>query len=434
MNQLALINIGRSENGYLSADLDDPNKSAGKFSLLKLFSFLLIFCSLALPTGSLFGFPVKHFAYIGCFVSLLGFWASSKRQLPLALIATFLFVSVFVAFYLFLGAINPIVRFGYAFSEGAAVFSAITIVLLVLSSIYFKAISIYDVAAYVFYGALAFAIWKVLVVLALVAGVVTFPEVYSFLIKYIGYRPVTSGIFGGLVRFNLIIYDFVVAVLLYFVPAYPKIFSKVPKLLRYFFLVVGLACLVFAFSRLLFVLVAVLWGYLVLFKLPLLSRLVFISIAVVVVTMSAAWISGAFDQRFNDIRSSHSDDIRSEQVSALLNEWTNSPLIGGGFGSYAPGYVRDPAAPFSYEVQWVGFLAKLGVVGVSALIALVVALFYMVLSSSGGIDRFVISFVLAIFVLGSFTNQYLVSSASGAFYSLILALGFFVKEDGLRGA
>jgi len=409
---------------------------AGKFNeaktpgtFLKWTVFALVFCSVALPTGTIVGIPLKHLAYVACMCGLIGRWCHPSSKLDVRLVWMFFLVSAFVAFYLFIGAINPLIKFGYVLNEGIAFFSAITIVLIALAARSLGAVSDEELASYIFYGAFVFAIWKVLVVLALVSGVVDFPDVYSFLVKYVGYRPVTSGIFGGLVRFNLIIYDFIVAVLLFFVPAFPKSFSLVPGWVRRVFLLIGFACLVFAFSRLLFGLVAVLWAYLFVFKMRAVSKLVAAVVIVVAISMSMAWIVGAFEQRFNDLHSSRSDDIRSEQIEALLDQWVDAPLIGGGFGSYAPGYVRDPSAPFSYEVQWVGFLAKLGALGVLFLISLVFCLFGIVYKSSGGLDGLVVGFVLAIFILGGFTNQYLVSSASGVFYSLVLVLSFLIDKQ-----
>ena len=117
-----------------------------------------------------------------------------------------------------------------------------------------------------------------------------------------------------------------------------------------------------------------------------------------------------------------------------MDEWAESPLIGGGFGHYAASYIRDPAVPFSYEVQWVGFMAKLGSLGVSVLIGFVALLFSAVLHGPRTRDHYALAFCLAVFVLGGFTNQYLVSSASGVFYSLNIFVSSILRRAALTNA
>lgn len=439
----AVKTIDRSVRTSSGSVVGSIRTNSGRQSSLKLSIAALVICALALPTGTLFGVPFKHIAYLSCLFTLLARWVGERHVLDRRIVTLFVLVSAFVAFYMLIGALNSMTSFRHVLSEGVAVYTAITIVLILLAARSMGAVSDEELVSYVFYGALLFATWKVIVVLLLVFGVVSYADVYAFMLEYVGYRPVTSGIFGGLVRFNLIIYDFVVAVLLYLVPGVPRAFVGVPKWLRVVFVFVGLASLVFAFSRLLFALVAVLWTYLFIYQLHFTKKLIVVFAASLVVASSGSWISGAYDQRFSDIQSSRSDDIRTEQVVALLDEWAESPLIGGGFGSYAASYIRDPAAPFSYEVQWVGFMAKLGSLGVSVLVGCVVLLFYSVLAGPRTRDHYVLAFSLFVFILGGFTNQYLVSSASGVFYGLNVFISSILRRfagvneiarDGKEGA
>lgn len=401
--------------------------------LLRIGFAALIISSLALPSGSLFGVPIKHLSYLLCVISLFWYWMKGGK-INSGVLVLFFLISAFVIFYTLIGLFNSVAYFPHIILEGTGFFTAVTLVLLVAAATEMQAISSEDLLSYAFYGALIFSMWKVAVVLALVFRIVYYPDVYAFFIANIGYKPVASGIFGGLVRFNFIIYDFVVAFFLFLIPAYPRAFSKVPVYARIVFMAFGTACLVFAFSRLLFALVALLWGYVFLVKISFRSKLIVIFLALLAFTVSLPWLEGAYEQRFNHVQSARSDDIRFEQVSALLGAWSSSPIIGGGLGFYAKDLIRDPNAPFSYEVQWIGFLAKFGMFGIFFLMSLFVLLFSKLLERGRTIDHYLLSFVLACFVLGGFTNQYLVSSASGVFYSIHLLMSSILRrasKDGL---
>lgn len=395
---------------------------------LKISAAALIFFSLALPSGSILGIPLKHIAYLACFLSLIITWSKNRSKIEPAIILLFLLISSFVAFFILLGSFQGTSEFNYVILEGTGVFTAVTIVLILISAISTNEVTDKDLVKFTFFGALAFALWKVTIVLLLVSGFIKYQDVYYFFTEYAGYRPVSSGIFGGLVRFNFIIYDFVVAVFLYLIPAHPKLFNNISKPTRIIFLFVGLLCLIFAFSRLLFLLVTVLWAHLFFFKLTFGKKLVALTLSMVVLVPASPWISGAIEQRFSGVHSEKSDDIRSDQIVALINTWSESPVIGGGFGHYSKKLIRDQNAPFSYEVQWIGFLAKLGIVGVGFLVFFITLLYYKVLTPFYSGDQLLLAAILTVFVLGGFTNQYLVSSASGVFYSLIFFASSYLKR------
>jgi hypothetical protein len=58
--------------------------------------------------------------------------------------------------------------------------------------------------------------------------------------------------------------------------------------------------------------------------------------------------------------------VRVEQARYLVALWYEHPFIGGGYGAYAPRYIRSTEAPFSYEHMSYAFLAKLGLLGLAA--------------------------------------------------------------------
>jgi O-antigen ligase len=56
--------------------------------------------------------------------------------------------------------------------------------------------------------------------------------------------------------------------------------------------------------------------------------------------------------------------LRKEQYDALIQGWQTSPIWGCGLGSVAPGSIRDPIAPWNYELSYIALLFQTGIVGV----------------------------------------------------------------------
>lgn len=418
---------GKCKFNDCGQSFEKSNKLGLDYIILRIGVFSLIFTSVVLPSGTVFGFPIKHISYFICLAGVVAHWMSGKK-LNSVLITLFFATGMFVLFYVLIGTVGAVTPFGYVILEASGVFTAITVVLLLLSARSLGAVSDESIIKAAFYGAFVFAIWKVLVVLLLVSKVVNYENVYFFFMTKLGYKPVASGIYGGLVRFNFIVYDFVVALFLFLVPAYPQAFKGVPLWVRSLFMLIGIPCLVFAFSRLLFILVATLWCYVFLFKSTFKLKLIIVAVVMSVLITSMPWLEGVVDQRFNNISAAKSDNIRLDQVVALIDTWSDSPMIGGGFGYYAKNLIRDPAVPFNYEVQWVGFLAKFGMFGVLFLIGLVAALYISILKGFRTREHYVLVGVLSIFLIGGFTNQYLVSSASGVFYIVHVVMASILRN------
>lgn len=56
--------------------------------------------------------------------------------------------------------------------------------------------------------------------------------------------------------------------------------------------------------------------------------------------------------------------IRAAQISALIDGWRNSPIIGYGINSYADNYIRSSSTPWSYEMVYIALLFQAGIIGV----------------------------------------------------------------------
>jgi hypothetical protein len=392
----------------------------------------LVMASIILPTGTMFGIPFKHAAYFATLFALLAAWMTGSIRVSAQWLAGFALFLAFVLAFSLLGFTDAATPPGLVIQESTGLFTAISIVLLVHLSVSSGQVTPEQFVSYVVWGALGFAVWKVLIVLGLVAHLLSYPVVHQFFLEQTGYRLVSSGIFGGLVRINLIIYDFLVTALLIVMMVIPKSMSGVPRVVRWSFVVFGSMCVLFAFSRLLFGILAIGLAIGYVFKLTWSQKLVVGMLVAGAVVAALPWLVGAFDQRFQSVHSVVSDDIRTAQITALLNQWGTSPLIGSGFGTHARELVRDPLSMYSYEVQWIGFLSKLGLIGIAVLAVMVLMLLRAVMSGGLSVERCLLGGILVAFVLGGFTNQYLVSSASGVVYSLHLVVAGMLTRDRVK--
>ena len=79
--------------------------------------------------------------------------------------------------------------------------------------------------------------------------------------------------------------------------------------------------------------------------------------------------TGSLDRGLARLSSTASRDDESigqrvEQAPHLLRLWYDHPVLGSGYGAYAPSHIRAQEAPYSYEHMPYALLAKLGLLGV----------------------------------------------------------------------
>ncbi len=124
-----------------------------------------------------------------------------------------------------------------------------------------------------------------------------------------------------------------------------------------------------------------------------------------------------------------SDDTRTYQIDALLNEYEKHPLLGTGMGGYTLEDIRDGKNLHSYEVQWVAFLMQFGIIGLILLLSALCIIAKQFLTYPP--MRIKIAF-LALFgswVMAGFTNPYLISLTSGMIYALFLMTGIYLNNQ-----
>lgn len=132
-----------------------------------------------------------------------------------------------------------------------------------------------------------------------------------------------------------------------------------------------------------------------------------------------------------------SDSARTEQFAALARGIVGAPLLGHGTGSYVADCTRGAGRErYSYELQYLSFVYQFGIVGFVLIVAALVALcFRLCLAcAAGGAVRAVVWFNLVVWAVKPLFNPQLLSSNSAAVVIATLFLGMAeARTDGKDG-
>jgi hypothetical protein len=277
------------------------------------------------------------------------------------------------------------------------------------------------------YSNLAYNLIKCTAIGGLMLGVIDIQAII-----HSGFSTMITGMGTGLSRIQLST-DIPTPYLLYFALMAPSLNINLPSRLRVLYLITAIAGIFFSYSRYLWAVAAMVF---VLYLLTSPSLVTFAKRFIIPLTLSVATMITLgpqnalliLDSRFFSSETVQSDQIRRIQVQALTEALEDMPFLGGGLGSYAKNSIRDTQQPHSYEVQWVALLMQMGVFGWLVLFALCALIAQTYLTAS--LDRITLSFfcLYVMWLLGGFTNPFLLSLNSGIFYGLFYVTGIHLRH------
>jgi O-antigen ligase len=130
---------------------------------------------------------------------------------------------------------------------------------------------------------------------------------------------------------------------------------------------------------------------------------------------------------------------RVTQAPRLWDAFKQNPVFGDGLGAVIrPRYVRDPSAPWSYELTYFQLLVQVGVVGLIAVLALPVAAAWRGLKASIGprfdVEPLAGTMAIVGFLIASATNPYLMSSFGMLAIAIALSLIARVEHRSSKAA
>lgn len=106
---------------------------------------------------------------------------------------------------------------------------------------------------------------------------------------------------------------------------------------------------------------------------PIIVGVVAVGAAIILVSSFGVVSMSAVTQPLQDVRSflvgGNPSDVRSLQAGKLLEGWSDSPLIGQGFGATIHGFVRNPDRPWEFELQYHLLLFQTGAIGILLILA-----------------------------------------------------------------
>ncbi len=159
--------------------------------------------------------------------------------------------------------------------------------------------------------------------------------------------------------------------------------------------------------------------------------LVLSSLLSVAVLVSLPFLIALYQLRFSADVAGGSDDVRVEQIRALVAFFQDSPFWGNGFGSFTHEVIRSVGTPYTYEVQLLALLAQLGVVGMLLLVSLT-ALYYRTLwwnSRLRPLERVSIFLLLVTWISGGLSNPILFLPIAGINFALLKLLAEQDADD-----
>jgi O-antigen ligase len=120
------------------------------------------------------------------------------------------------------------------------------------------------------------------------------------------------------------------------------------------------------------------------------------------------------------------DQIRSDQFAILMESFMKSPILGQGIGYGADAMIRDPEAPYSYEIQWLAMLMQFGIIGFLLIFSIYLSPIMLLNKNMNKVSISIIVIYLITLVSG-FSNPYLLSSQFSLIYSTIFISLLYVK-------
>lgn len=386
--------------------------------------FLLVYISILLPSGSIYGINVKLITSVILCICIAIICQTNKILKRQDAIGIAIFCC-FILFYAYLSIIN-----GYQQKTGISQLVAILSVVLptwigtrlIVSGILNveQAKNIIVSVAFI-HGAI-----KVISFMCISFGIISLEEYINFQNAIFGVIPISLEI-DGFTRLN-VPSDFIFPVSIALCLSYEKNTHK-----KTLFIAVYLIAIIISYSRYLWF-----YGITTIFTamlLPLLFKrevdfkkvILLIMFSVVLILLAFIYLSendneilSFINERYFGENADASDYTRTIMSDWLLLKVYNSPLLGHGLGSYVSEYIRFDDTPWNYELQWLSLVMNFGILGLIFIIFQFfiyynAGVFFLLKNMS--LDKLVLWFaVMLMWLLVGFFNCFLMTSSAGVVF------------------
>jgi hypothetical protein len=156
-------------------------------------------------------------------------------------------------------------------------------------------------------------------------------------------------------------------------------------------------------------------------------------VLVAAITISLTYVSydmlqPLLEARFSSDQTTDSDLIRVEQSKALAKEIRERPFFGKGLGTHVNGLIRSEQTRYSYELQWESLLMQIGLVGIVVIFASIIAASRDLWAAHGRAKPW-LGILFLLWLSGSWTNPYITSSFAGATFGMFMAMFYKMRHD-----
>lgn len=417
-------------HAYVSPYLYHSNLFKLSFWVWPYFAMLVI--GLMMPSDGNHGIMTpKSLSFLSCFVLMMYYSVLRYRitKYQLYLICFALMSLSFLLIWMFIGHWQKDEWLESAFDQFKIFAITIATVMMTLNLVSEGLTTREKILKIIIYANFIYSIIKVLVVVLHFTGILNMFKVLDLLgIRYMSMAMLQ----GNLSRLQTSV-DIITPFLLLFVLQGRQLNLGFSRRFIYCYVLVSLPAIFLSFSRFLYGVATV---SMILYWCTLnftgLLRVIFLT--VILGCCGIAWVGIEkveilIYERFFSYDNKMSDQVRVDQINALMNELEITPILGKGLGGYVEGLVRDGAIQYSYEVQWVAFLMQFGILGFTVLLIPVLLIGYKLFLPPFSRVKLGFLGLFIVWILSGFTNPFLISLTSGIVYSIFILASDILNQQ-----
>lgn len=389
-------------------------------NLLKFPITLLVFFSILLPSGSIYGVNVK--LAISVIALLLMACYLPKEGVEKKFLYALMGLISFLLFYTLI-ALNNGIPGQDIISHGTAISSLFLLIYLPTFAISKKIASKDEIIKIIFISLFVFSLFKLSISTAIWLG--HEPTQVRLLLESIFGVSFIGLDTGSFYRVHWPA-DYLLPPALYFIlqnkqPHYP--FGKLQKNI---FLAVFILAIIIAYSRLLYVysLTAIALAFILANKdnnkKILIIALLVPTVLIYLLYSNSNMIADFISLRYSGEFAKSSDATRDAMLNALLQSFYDNFLLGRGLGAGTIGYINIEAVPWYFELQWLSIAMQFGIMGFIPILAL--ALAPAVISLNINRSKYNLGLIIIYFfwlMVGIF-NGFMLTSAGGVIFLLFI--------------
>ena len=291
----------------------------------------------------------------------------------------------------------------------------------------------------IFYSAIFYSIIKILLTLLSFLNIIPIELTATFIQDKFFVQPMLFPITDNISRLQLA-NDYIICFVLFFLITQSNSFNflKSNKIKVFFFLLLFLS-VILSFSRYMLLVLAVAIVIRILqiknFSLKgIVSFFTFISIILIFYLNYFDAVNDFIALRFSSDTSGSSDSVRETQVSCLLSAFQENPILGhGGLGDFSPLCPGPLEAKFSYEVQYLGYLFRFGILQTIFIVLIYFLQFRISIEKKILAKNKVIPFIgVLMWMAIGFFNPYLISSYASIIMVLCICLSLNFENNKLN--